>query len=257
MEEKVIFEKKEKIGWVWINRPSIRNAIDKETAVKMREGILSFYDDKDVSVIAIGGKGGHFSSGAELKREDGVDGVTGSHEVRIRSIYQGIILAIRDCPKPVVALVQGYATGFGCDIALSCDLRLASRNAKFSEIFISLALVPDGGGSYNLPRIVGLGRALELMLTGRLVTAEEALSMGLVNAVYDDENFYQSAEEFLKEIASKSVYALERIKRAVYSSLEEKFIEALVREARFQEQCILNEDFKNKLREFFEKKKRS
>jgi len=257
MEEKVIFEKREKIGWVWINRPSIRNAIDKETAVKMREGILSFYDDKDVSVIAIGGKGGHFSSGAELKREDGVDGVTGSHEVRIRSIYQGIILAIRDCPKPVVALVQGYATGFGCDIALSCDLRLASRNAKFSEIFISLALVPDGGGSYNLPRIVGLGRALELMLTGRLVTAEEALSMGLVNAVYDDENFYQSAEEFLKEIASKSVYALERIKRAVYSSLEEKFIEALVREARFQEQCILNEDFKNKLREFFEKKKRS
>jgi len=257
MEEKVILEKRERIGWLWINRPSIRNAIDKETAIKMREGILSFYDDRDVSVVAIGGKGGHFSSGAELKKEDGVDGVSGSHEVRIRSIYQGIILAIRDCPKPVVALVQGYATGFGCDVALSCDLRLASKSAKFSEIFVSISLVPDGGGSYNLPRIVGLGRALELMFTGRFVTADEAFSIGLVNAVYDDEIFIQSAEEFLKEIANKSPFALERIKRAVYSSLEESFIESLIREARFQEQCIMNEDFKKKLREFFEKKKRS
>ncbi len=253
--EKVIFEKRDGIGWLWINRPDVRNAIDKETAIRMREIILSFHKDRDVRLLAISGKGDNFSSGAELKKEDGVDGVSGSHEVRIRSIYQGIILAIRDCPKPVVALVKGYAVGFGCDIALTCDLRLASRDAKFSEIFVSLSLVPDGGGSYNLPKIVGLGRALELMFTGRFVSADEALSMGLVNAVYDDEAFYSSTEKFLKEIAEKSLFALERIKRAVYSSIHENFIESLVREAKFQEECILNEDFKIKLREFFEKKK--
>lgn len=255
MEKKIISEKRDKIGWIWLNRPHIRNAIDKETAIQMRETILSFYDAQDVNLLAISGKGGNFSSGAELKREEGVDGVRGSHEVRIRSVYQGVILAIRDCPKPVVALIEGYAAGFGCEVALTCDLRLASKNAKFSEIFVSLSLVPDGGGSYNLPKIVGLGRALELMLTGRFITAEEGYSIGLVNAVYNEEVFYPSAERFLKELADKPLFALQRIKRAVYSSLEESFIESLVREARFQEECLLSEDFKVRLKEFFEKKK--
>lgn len=256
MEGKVIKEKRGKTGWIWINRPSLRNAIDKETAVEMRRGILSFSEDEDVRVIAIAGKGGNFSSGAELKMEGGVDGVEGSHETRIRSIYQGIILAIRDSPKPVVAVVEGYAVGFGCDIALSCDLRIASRSAKFSEIFVQVALVPDGGGSYNLPRIIGLGRAMELMLTGRMVEAEEARRIGLVNEVYDEENFLDKAEEFLEGIAKHPPSVLTRIKRAVYSSLEDSFFESLVREARFQAECLESAEFREKVREFFEKKRR-
>lgn len=242
-------------AWVWINRPHVRNAIDEGTAIELRREILALSSDNGIRVLIISGKGGHFSAGAELKKDEGVDGVKGSMETRIRTVYQGIILAIRECPKPVIAAVQGYAVGFGCDLALSCDLRVAGENAKFSEIFVNVALVPDGGGSYSLPRIVGLTRALELLFTGRIIDSEEALRIGLVNKVVSDANFIDEVNEFASRIEDKSPFSLERIKKAVYSSYEGDFYEALVREARMQAECLKTEDFKEGLRAFFEKRK--
>lgn len=242
-------------AWIWINRPEVRNAIDENTAIQMRKEIVALSSDKSLRVLILSGRGGHFCAGAELKRNQGVNGIKHSMETRIRTIYQGIILAIRECPKPVISAVQGYAVGFGCDIALSCDLRIAGRSARFSEIFVNVALVPDGGGSYSLPKIVGLTRALELLFTGRMVSADEAERIGLVNALVSDEHFVEEVNEFVSQIEEKSPLSLERIKRAVYSSYEGSFYDALVREARMQAECLKTEDFKEGLRAFFERRK--
>ncbi len=135
-------------------------------------------------VVVLTGAGGAFSSGLDLRvaAEEGMDPAT--IEGRMRTHFHGLIRAVRACPLPTVAVVDGPAAGFGCDLALACDLRLVSDRARFGEIFVKRGLMPDGGGTWMLPRLIGLGRALELMLTGELVDAAEAHRIGLANRVY-------------------------------------------------------------------------
>ena len=150
--------------------------------------------------------------------------------------------------------MDGVAAGIGCDLALACDLRLVSDRASFAELFIRVGLVPDGGGSWSLPRLVGLGRAMEMVLTGEAVGAEEAVRLGLANKVYPLAEFEAGVLEYATRLAAQAPLALERAKRAIYASQFGTYDEALAREAGFQREIFGSEDGFEGFRAFLEKR---
>jgi 2-(1,2-epoxy-1,2-dihydrophenyl)acetyl-CoA isomerase len=154
----------------------------------------------------------------------------------------------------VIAAVDGMAAGLGCDLALACDLRLISDRAQFAELFIRVGLVPDGGGTWTLPRLIGVGRALELMWTGRAVDADESLRIGLANAIVAHESFMDDVQRYATSLAAQAPLALSRIKRAVYADLDGTFEESLRREAVCQREIFASEDGWEGFRAFAEKR---
>lgn len=243
-----------------INKPNVRNAIDPDVMTAMREAIVAVDDDPGVRVIVIRGQGEHFCSGADIKaammhaQTSGTSLAEAAYDV-LRNVYAPAQLAIRNSPKPVIAAVDGYAAGFGCDIALRCDLRVVSERARFAELFIRVGLIPDGGGTYLLPRLVGLPRAMEMMFTGRDVYAEEAHRIGLAAQVFPAENFQQHAHEYAAKVAENAPLALERGKRAMLAALEGgTFADALAQEADYQREIFNSEDGVEGFTAFMEKR---
>ena len=168
-------------------------------------------------VVVLAGTGGSFCSGLDLKwaAAEGMDAST--VQSRMRSHFHGLIRALRDCPVPTVAVLDGVAAGFGCDLALACDLRLCSDRARFGEIFVKRGLMPDGGGTWALPRLVGLGRALEMCLTGDMVDAAEAKAIGLANRVFPAAQLEAAALDFLRSLAAGPPLVHRAVKAAVYA----------------------------------------
>src|SRR5258706_2056600 len=176
MSSKLLVEVRGAVQWMTINRAERRNALDKETMSALREAIVKGGNNPTLRVLVITGAGGAFSSGADLKANAEVQG----QEDMIEGYYNPVIRAIRHAKKPVIAAVDGVSTGYGCSLALACDVRLASERAKLSLIFVKVGLGLDGGASYFLPRLCGL-RAYEIALTGEMIEAREAERTGLVN----------------------------------------------------------------------------
>ena len=179
----VLITDEAKVRWITLNRPETRNAL----TTALNQAVITAIQGAEAAgarVVVLSGAGGAFSSGLDLRvaAEEGMDPST--IEGRMRSYFHGLIRAVRSCPLPTVAVVDGAAAGFGCDLALAADLRLCSDRARFGEVFVKRGLMPDGGGTWTLPRLVGLGRAMEMMLTGELVDAAEAHRIGLVNRVF-------------------------------------------------------------------------
>jgi 2-(1,2-epoxy-1,2-dihydrophenyl)acetyl-CoA isomerase len=254
MTDSLLTTQRDGVTTFTINRPHVRNAVDAPTMVALREGIERCESD-GTRVIVITGAGGSFSSGTDI----GValqPGVTPelAHEILTAS-YGPTLLAIRDSSWPVIAAVDGMAAGLGCDLALACDLRLISERAAFAELFIRVGLVPDGGGTYTLSRIVGVGRALELMWTGRTVEAEEATQLGLANARFPTDSFADEVQRYAARIAQQAPLALTRGKRAVQAALDGTYAEALQREAQYQREIFASEDGWEGFRAFAEKRK--
>ncbi len=241
-----------------LNRPQVRNAVDPATMAALREALHEAAHDEAVRVVVITGAGGHFCAGADIQSaiaNTPPDDVPDMAHRTLIDEYGPTLLAIRDCPKPVIAAVQGYAAGLGCDIALRCDLRLLSEGARLAELFIRVGLIPDGGGTYMLPRLVGLGRAMEMMFSGRDVYAEEALQMGLANRVVPDEGFAQAAHAYAAEFAGQAPLALARGKQAMLTALENpSYPDALRREADLQRDIFASEDGLEGFRAFIEKR---
>jgi 2-(1,2-epoxy-1,2-dihydrophenyl)acetyl-CoA isomerase len=237
-----------------INRPHIRNAVDAPTMIALREGIETCETD-GTRVIVITGADGSFSSGTDISvaLQPGASPDM-AHEI-LTAAYGPTLLAIRNSSWPVIAAVDGVAAGLGCDLALACDLRLVSDRGSFAELFIRVGLVPDGGGTYTLPRLVGVGRALELMWTGRSVEADEALQIGLANARFATERFADEVQQYAARIAQQAPLALTRGKRAVQAALDGSYAEALQREAQFQREIFASEDGWEGFRAFAEKRK--
>jgi 2-(1,2-epoxy-1,2-dihydrophenyl)acetyl-CoA isomerase len=175
MSSKVLVETRGAVRWIVINRPERRNALDRDTMIAIREAVVRGGNDPTVRVLVLGGAGGAFSSGADLKANSEVQ----SQEDMIEAYFNPAIRAIRHARKPVVAAVDGVATGFGCSLALACDVRIASTAARFSLVFVKRGLALDGGASFFLPRLAGMN-GLEMVLSGDVVGAEEALRLGLV-----------------------------------------------------------------------------
>lgn len=206
------------IGTILLNRPEQRNAFTVSLVERWAEVLREARFDDSVRVIIVTGAGEAFCAGGEFS-----DLEPGRMNTRERKDYltehvHRVALALEDLDKPVIAAVNGGAVGAGMDFALMCDMRFAARSARFSEGYIKVGLVPGDGGAYYLPRLVGPAKALELLLSGDFIDAEEAERIGIVNRVYDDETLIEETYGFARKLADGPPYITRMIKRAVYQS---------------------------------------
>lgn len=249
MESKLLVESRDQVRWITLNRPERRNALDREIMAALREALVKAAHDPTIRAVVLTGAGGAFSSGADLKANAELRG----QEDLIEAYFNPVIRAIRRAKKPVVAALDGVATGYGCSLALACDIRLASERARLSLIFVKVGLGLDGGASYFLPRLVGL-RAYELALSGDMVEAVEAERIGLVNHVYPVDGFAERVQSFAVRLAGQAPIAMEKIKESIDRALDASLDEVLENE-RFQQQDIFRtEDFNEGVRAFLEKR---
>lgn len=236
-----------------LNRPDVRNAVDDVVMPAIREALATCETD-GTRVVVITGAGGAFSSGADIKKAV-ANGFTPENTFHmLTDVYGPTLKAIRACSWPVIAAVDGYAAGIGCDMALACDLRLISTRGKFAELFIRIGLIPDGGGTYLLPRLVGTGMALEMMFTGRDVEAEEAVRLGLANRIYPVESFMDDVIAYAQGIAGKSPLALKLGKQAMLAALDSNYADSLAREAALQKTILESADGREGFISFVEKR---
>jgi enoyl-CoA hydratase/carnithine racemase len=217
MEEKhVLYEIKDRIAFITLNRPEAKNAFSPEMINLWREYLEASKVDDSVRVIIVSGQGDTFCSGGDIR--DMAKGKLKSWDMK-RFLWEGvhrIVLTLEDLDKPVIAAINGAAMGAGLDMALMCDLRVASEKAKLAESYITMGLVAGDGGAYFLPRITGMPKALELLLTGDVISAEEALKMGIVNQVVPHERLMEETIKLAKKITEKPPLAVRMMKRAVY-----------------------------------------
>jgi enoyl-CoA hydratase/carnithine racemase len=242
MKEEVRVVDRDAVRWIELDRPASKNGLTVEVnqqliaAVRGAEGVAR--------VVVLTGAGGSFCSGLDLKAAmRGGPAAPERIEHDLRTYFHGVIRAIRDVPAPTIALVDGAAAGFGCDLALACDVRLLSDRARFGEVFVKRGLMPDGGGTWHLPRLIGLGRALELLYTGDLVDAETALRIGLGNKLWPHAEVADRAWAYARALAKGPPLVHRLVKQAVYASLDASLDEALDREAKGQLQCLQSGDF--------------
>jgi 2-(1,2-epoxy-1,2-dihydrophenyl)acetyl-CoA isomerase len=249
MGSKLLVEARDQVQWLTLNRPDRRNALDRETMSALKEALVKGGNNPTVRVIVLTGAGGAFSAGADLKANAEVHG----QEDLIEGVYNPVIRAIRHANKPVIAALDGVAAGYGCSMALACDIRLASERAKLSLIFVKVGLGLDGGASYFLPRLVGL-RAYELGLTGEMVEAAEAERIGLVNHVYPAEGFEERVQRYALGLAAQAPIAMAKIKRSIDRALDTGLDEVLENERFHQQDIFRTEDFAEGVRAFLEKR---
>jgi 2-(1,2-epoxy-1,2-dihydrophenyl)acetyl-CoA isomerase len=226
-----------------LNRPGARNALDRVLLQALGQALTAAAEDPAARAVVLTGAGGAFCSGADLKTamSPGSDNLLEEID-RAIDAYHALILAIVGAPKPVIAAVDGAAVGFGCDLALACDLRVLSTEAYLQEKFVKIGLMPDGGGTFWLPRLVGLGRALEMMLLGEPVAAEEARAMGLANRVVPPARLREEALKLAHQLAKGPPLAYAEIKKAVRAGLGGTIDGTLALEKRGQTRCLTSGD---------------
>ncbi len=247
-DETVLVSDAESVRTITINRPFRRNALDPHTACRLRDILTETRERKEIRVVVLTGAGGAFCSGADLR-----DGMAAGEKDLLGLAFNPVIRLIRELPKPVIAAVDGPATGYGCSLALACDIRLASERARFSLIFVKVGLMVDGGASYLLPRLIGL-RALEYALTGDFIEARQAEAMGLVNHTYPAEELLQRAGDLAKRLAQQAPLALAATKAAVHFAERSDLDAALEWERRGQLELLGTEDVREGILAFLEKR---
>lgn len=213
------FEVNEGVALVTLDRPHRKNAFTLELIDAWAAALRSCAADPLVGAVVVTGAGDAFCSGIDLEVLDGHDPSPLARKQLIERIHQ-VALALQDLDKPVIAAVNGIAVGAGLDMALMCDLRLAGASARMGATYVRLGLVPGDGGCYYLPRLVGRAKALELLLTGDLVSAPEALALGMVNHVYEDDRVLDEALTLAARFAAGPRVAQALIKRSVYQCEE-------------------------------------
>jgi enoyl-CoA hydratase len=228
------------------------NALDVATLSALRDRLREAESDADTRVVVLTGAGDRaFAAGADIKYMSGLD-VEQAQEWGALGHECGRLL--ETIPRPTIAAVNGFALGGGCELALACDVRYASSVAKLGQPEINLGIIPGWGGTQRLARVCGLGVAKELILTGRLVDAEEALRIGLVNAVYEPDELMERTLETARLLASKSPLALAAAKEAVNRALGGDHAANLASEADRFSECFASEDAKEGLTAFVEKR---
>lgn len=246
----------EGIGTITINRPDVLNAFNDDFSVEFISALKQMSKDAEVRVVVITGAGRAFSSGhdlGDLERKYVPNHVPALGE-DLKKRYDPWVKLIRTMDKPVIASVNGVAAGAGCSLALACDIRIASEHAKFIEVFINVGLIPDSGSTWMLPRIIGLGRAMELCMTGRPVKAEEALSMGLANQVVPADELDAATHAMAARLASLPGKALSLTKRLLNESLERSLTDQLQAEAFAQETAGRTKDHFEGVTAFLQKR---
>ena len=254
MYETILYEKSDGVADVALNRPKKLNAFDGKMHEELYAALDDVSSDDEVRCVVLRGEGRGFSAGADLAGilEDS-DGDPDLGEY-LRNTYSRLVKRMVSMEKPIVASLHGPVYGAGVGIALACDLRIAADSAKFSVAFVKIGLMPDAGVSFFLPRVVGLGRAVEMSMLGDPVEADEALRTGLVNRVVPDEGLADEAAALASRLAAMPTAAIGRTKGALYASFEANLETALEREAEGQTFCGYTDDHREGVAAFFEKR---
>ena len=243
------------VSYLTLDRPEVLNALTPGQRDLLIELLARASADPDVRAVVLTGTGRGFCAGADLRGASGAgERVTGDVARTLRMGAQRLIAAVLDCEKPVIAAVNGTAAGLGAHLAFACDLVLAAESAKFIEVFVRRGLVPDGGGAYLLPRLIGPQRAKELMFFGEALTAREAERLGLVNRVVEDEELAKTAREWAGRLATGPTRALALTKQLVNASLDSDRATAFAAEAAAQEINMTTEDAQEGVASFVERR---
>jgi enoyl-CoA hydratase/carnithine racemase len=252
----ILYDHKDGIVTLTLNRPDRLNALGDTLREELYEAMSRASDDPEVRVIVLTGAGRGFCAGGDMKD---------AHEVqegrmeralldRVAPIRDKVVLAMRDSPKPIIAAVNGPAAGAGMNLALACDMRLASTAARFGQTFVKRGLHVDWGGTYFLPRLIGMAKACELIFTGEMISAEEAYTLGLLNKLVSPEELMPATYELARKLADGPPIALRLAKRALYHNQDVALRAALEFETFAQNVCRETEDAREGIRAFVEKR---
>jgi enoyl-CoA hydratase len=251
--DNLLVEVADRIATVTVNRPDRLNALDSDTERELQDVFLTLRDDDAVGGVVVTGSGAKaFVAGADIAELSGL-GATQGKEFAFQG--QTTFTRIAGFPKPVVAAVNGYALGGGCELAIACHLRVASEGARFGLPEVQLGLIPGHGGTQRLARIIGMGRALEMVLTGRMVDAEEAHRWGLANVVAPAEKVLETARDLLGQILSKGPLAVQYALEATLRGSDMALDDGLYMEATLFGMACGTEDMKEGTQAFLEKRK--
>jgi enoyl-CoA hydratase/carnithine racemase len=250
--ENVLYEKKASIAYVTINRPKVLNALNQATWRELQTAFEAARKDEEVRGVIVTGAGDKaFIAGADIGELSKVSAVEAE---KSSSSGQAVLNLVENLGKPVIAAINGFALGGGCETAMACTIRIASESAKFGQPEVKLGLLPGGGGTQRLPRLVGKGRALQLILTGEVIGAQEAYRIGLVNEVVPAADLISRAEAILKQIFSNAPVAVKYSLEAVNKGLETSQAEGFALEASFFGLCAATEDKKEGTSAFLAKR---
>jgi enoyl-CoA hydratase/carnithine racemase len=248
----VRYEKKGSIAYVTINRPKVLNALNTPTWTDLRAAFEDAKADTSVQGVILTGAGDKaFIAGADISELAHVDAYEAEESSRFG---QSVLDLIESLGKPVIAAINGFALGGGCETAMACTIRIAAEHAKFGQPEVKLGLLPGGGGTQRLPRLVGKGRALQLILTGDTISAQEAYRIGLVNEIVPAAGLIERAEAILKQIAANAPIAVKFSLEAANRGLETSQGEGLALEASYFGICAATEDKKEGTSAFLEKR---
>ena len=248
----ILFETKEAVAFITLNRPEKYNAFNREMALQMQQA-LDECINKNIRCVFITGAGKAFSSGQDL--EEVVDPKGPKLTNILSEHYNPIVRKIRKLEKPVVAAVNGVAAGAGANIALCCDVVVASQSASFLQAFSKIGLIPDSGGTYILPRLIGWQKASALMMLGDKVPAAEAERMGMIYKVFPDEVFQEEAINIANALAQMPTKGLALTKQILNNSMINNHEDQLHDEELFQEKAGNSHDYNEGVRAFLEKRK--
>lgn len=252
--QNILWEQQGGVGVITLNRPQAMNALNRAHLIELNHAFARAAFDDTVRSVVITGAGRGFSAGADVKEWG--SGNTGDDEPAANwiDLAHELVARIYRLPKPVVAAVNGVAVGAGCDIALASDLRVASTSARFGQAYIKLGYCPDAGGSFLLPRLIGEARAMEMIYTGRIVEADEANALGLLNRLVAPEELMPTAMELAERLAKGPTVAIglskQNIRQNPFLSIED----ALRNERRSGEICGRTEDAKEGLQATLERR---
>jgi len=252
-ESTVKYEAANGVAVLTLNRPERRNSLGGSLREDIAQAFKQASSDEAVRVIILTGEGSSFCAGGDLKEL--LRGIEEARPIseKLTPRRDAALLAVYECTKPVIAAINGPALGAGMNLALAADIRIASDNAKFAQSFVKRGNVPDYGGTFLLPQIVGLSKAYELVLTGRMIDAQEALRLQIVSSVESSENLMHAAHALAQEIAANAPLALRLSKTLIQSHLSE-IRPVLEREASAQNICFDSEDNREGFKSFLEKR---
>ncbi len=250
--ENLLYEVRDAIAWITFNRPKVLNALNRQTILELGQALDAAQGDDAVRVLILTGAGEKaFVAGADISELAKMTPITGQET---SLLGQSTIRKLETMGKPSIAAINGYCLGGGCEMALACSMRVASKTAKIGQPEVTLGIMPGYGGSQRLPRLVGKGRAHEMILTGQMITAEEAWRIGLVNHVTEPGELLAACEAIARKIIAQAPLAVRYSMEAIERGLEMPQEEGLYLEASLFGLCAATEDMREGTRAFLEKR---
>lgn len=253
--ETLLVEKKDNIGTITFNRPDKLNSLTHDGFHEFIQALLEMDSDDEIRVVIITGAGRAFSAGVDIDEASKGPSDFDMQVVPLQGTLAWIANIMRNMKKPIIASINGSAVGGGFSIALACDIRIASEKAKLGASFLRVGLMPEIGSTYNLPRLIGIAKACELVFTGRMIDADEAKEMGLVNDVVSQDELAEVTLKMAKQISEVAPIPLQLARKALYQGLDADLPAQIQFEQLGQSSCFKSDDYREGMRAFLEKRR--